>query len=409
MKPDTVLSTKMFNEPQEMARQGESKSSNKKKFAIGAVTLVIVVAMAVGGVLLATHMSQKASNDMLKAYLVTFKDDSSEFQQEIEISASQKLEAVHVAAESGKQETFVLHDYSTGKTALRFAGDTSCYIRSMEKRMTRTNVTGLQQSYQEAQHQTPGKISSVEQSYYQAVDAPVDRSSLSKAVLDFCAGHKLQFLEKTTKENIKATATSKSRSRRDLFDNFSALATRKFSKINARLGSNDDDGKKSGGDVGAASFGGPPPPPPPRDVGAVVPLGNAYGPDDPYLNNGGVGGRKDPYQGGGHADRYDSHQGGGHADPYDSHQGGHVDPYEPHHGGYQQKQVDVPCQKQSACKVNEGCTVRTDRTCEDYGWFFGNRGGVGRGRYLDDARCLRWRYVDVKDCVIVNKCEDLCT
>ncbi|XP_013418457.1 uncharacterized protein LOC106179389 [Lingula anatina] len=252
----------------------------------------------------------------------------------------------------------------------------------MDSNMAETNVTGLEEAYQSAEHQAPGQITETKESYYHALDTVVDRASLSDAILNFCGGHRLQLLEKTTKEDIEASTTTKTRNRRDLFDRFSAYAKKRLNSIKSRLG----------GGVSTATFGGHPPPPPPRNLGVAVQIDNAYDPHDPYLG----GGHKDPYT-------------PVHSGPKDPYKGdGHVDPYDPHHGGYPPKSGG-PCFEQSACKVKEGCTVKTERTCADYGWFFGNRGGIGRRRYLSDPKCLRWRYADVKDCVNVNKCEKICT
>ncbi|XP_013416212.1 uncharacterized protein LOC106177851 [Lingula anatina] len=366
MLPQSILTQEKDTVQPEAAMTSHNNPSNKK-YVIAAVSVVTVIALAVTGTLLAVHFTQRATVDLMKAYHVTYKDRNTEFNQQVEISTTDKLEALHSLPSDGQSETFVLHDYNVKKTALRFSDDKSCYIRDMPEKMKTQDLANDEKRFQNSEA-NGGKISGVKEGYFQAVHVTVDESTLSDAILDFCSGLKLQLLVLTTKEKIAETSNGpKPRQRRGLFDQFQNFADKKLNSLNTALNANDNE---AGGDVGVASVGGG------RRGGGlgVVPISDPYGP-------GPVGPGPKPKP---------------------------VGPVAPV-GPVPKKPKNVGCFDQSACKVKEGCTVRTDRVCVDYGWFFGNRGGVGRKGQVSDPACLKWEYNDVKDCVIVNNCEQICT
>ncbi|XP_013416213.1 uncharacterized protein LOC106177852 [Lingula anatina] len=386
MLPEAMMqSEKEVSQPQVTIVTPEKQRNNTKKYVIIAAVVVIVV--SISATLLAIGITQRSTVELMKVFQIAFKDGNKELKQQVEISTVDKLEALHTLPGDGKAETFVLHDYKSGKFAMKFADDGSCYLRDMSSNMAAADLSEVEREFQRAE-KSGASINGETHAYFKAVHDKVDRGTLSDAILDFCDGLKIQLLQQTTKENATASTEVKSRKRRQTLPRFSAYANRVFNNLNARLGQ--IGGKKSGGDVDAASvgvqggplggpgFGGPGPVDP--GFGGPGPVGPGFGGPGPV----GPGPRgPGPAVGGGPV------------------KGPAVDPYAPKNTG--------GCFEQSACKVREGCVVKTERTCADYGWFFGNRGGVGRGRRLGDPKCLKWEYNDVKDCVTVRNCEEICT
>ncbi|XP_013385292.1 uncharacterized protein LOC106155157 [Lingula anatina] len=258
--------------------------SRGRKYVIAGVVLLFLATLATSVAFLVVFLSRESTEDVLKLRSALYNRQNDVFSVEVGLDRQRALEAVHYIPHDQKTETFVVYDYKARKVVLRLMDDMTCYIRDMQPSMTEEEIDGVQKSY-ETEKNTALRIGKVENQYYQALNVPVDTSVLSEAILEFCSGLKLQYLQLMSKDDNPTSTHHNSRRKRGIFDDFMAYANQRFAGIRAALGAFQNT-KPKGSDVGVLSVDGALP-----DVlpDKTIPVAGTFSGEDESGTSGGFG------------------------------------------------------------------------------------------------------------------------